>query len=319
MYICRVYLLTYLLTYYGNNVAGYTFRDFFLSIYLSIFANAARHVELVAMLLSPASAGPSTEADLARLLELAGTPVRPSTPQQAPAGAPVEATSSGLFTPPVESGCQAEAGSTPPGVVESVAACRPGPAAAVQSAQGERRCEEPLRPLLATRDGQPHHPAEHGRSDARQLCAAVCSSCCFSALEATAATKPSRPERPRARVVAFALVAAAVLAAVVVLGSVLGARPARPRPPPPAAFTPSSLEASHLGSSRLGSSHPPGGAAVRAGAAAPHAAAGHSGHKRAGGGGASSSPPSSSHYHHRRRRHHHHHHHHHHHYPPAAT
>ena len=36
MYICRVYLLTYLLTYYGNNVAGYTFRDFFhLSIYLS--------------------------------------------------------------------------------------------------------------------------------------------------------------------------------------------------------------------------------------------------------------------------------------------
>ena len=196
--------------------------------------------------------------------------------------------SNGVFTPSVarESGCQAEAGSTRPGAVESVAACTPGPAAAVHSAQGERRCE-PLRPLLAPGDGRPHRPAEHGPSDARQLCAAVCS----SVLGATAATKPSRPERWRARVVAIALVAAVALAALATLGSVLGARPAPPRPPPPEGFTPSSLE----GSSHLGSSHPPGVAAVRGGAGAPHAATGHSGahsaHKRAGGGGASSPPP----------------------------
>ena len=43
-------------------------------------------------MLSPAPAGPSTEDDLARLLELAGTPVRQPTPQRAPAGAEVEAT-----------------------------------------------------------------------------------------------------------------------------------------------------------------------------------------------------------------------------------
>ena len=235
-------------------------------------------------MLSPASAGPSTEDDLARLLELAGTPVRPPTPQRAPAGAEVEATSNGVFTPSVawESWCQAEAGSTRPGAVESVTACKPGPAAAVHIAQGERRCEEPLRPLLAPGNGRPHRPAEHGPSDARQLYAAVCS----SVIEATAATKPSRPERWRARVVAIALVAAVALAALVTLGSVLGARPA----PPPEGFAPSSLEGGRLGSSR-----PPGVAAVRGGAGAPHAATGHSGphsaHKRAGGGAASSPPP----------------------------
>ena len=170
----------------------------------------------------------------------------------------MEATSNGVFfTPSVarESGCQAEAGSTRPGAFESVSACTPGPAAAVHSAQGERRCEEPLRPLLAPGAGRPHRPAEHVPSDARQLFAAVCS----SMLETTAATKPSRPERLRARVVAIALVAAVALAALVTLGPVLGARPARPRPPPPEGFAPSSLEgSSHLGGSHLGSSHPPG-------------------------------------------------------------
>ena len=221
-------------------------------------------------MLSPPStpiAGPSTQDDLARLLELAGTPVRPG-PTAQPASA--DFFRPAPLTPSVarEAACQAEAGTTPPCVVsrDRVAARKSGPVAVVHSAQGKRRCDEPLLPLLAQGEGRPHRPTEHALSDTRLLCASVC-----SAVLETTTTKQYRPEGLRARIVAFALVAAVAFLAVFVLGTRYAPAPTR-LPPPPATIIPSPLDSSH---------QPPSKAAT-----------GHNatGHKRAGS-GAGSPPP----------------------------
>ena len=229
-----------------------------LSVCRAAVANRPRESNtlLPHRMLSPPStpiAGPSTQDDLARLLELAGTPVRP-VPTAQPASA--DFFRPAPLTPSVarEAACQAEAGTTPPGAVETVAARKSGPA-------------EPLLPLLAQGEGRPHRPTEHTPSDTRLLCASVCS----AVLETTTTTKRYRPEGLRARIVAFALVAAVAFLAVFVLGTRYAPAPTR-LPPPPATIIPSPLDSSH---------QPPSKAAT-----------GHNatGHKRAGS-GAGSPPP----------------------------
>ena len=149
-------------------------------------------------MLSPPTtpAGPSTQDDLARLLELAG-PARPAQPAsaEAEAAAAAEATSPDFaprasLTPSLarEAACHAEAGTTLPCTGEAVDACKPGAAAvlsaaAVVGAQGVRRFEEPIAQgdgrrasdALLRGEGRPHPPSEHRPGDPRRLCAAACS------------------------------------------------------------------------------------------------------------------------------------------------
>ena len=196
---------------------------FMLSVWLGVYG----------LLPSTPIAGPSTQDDLARLLELAGTPVRP-VPTAQPASA--DFFRPAPLTPSVarEAACQAEAGTTPPGAVETVAARKSGPA-------------EPLLPLLAQGEGRPHRPTEHTPRDTRLLCASVCS----AVLETTTTTtKRYRPEGLRARIVAFALVAAVTFLAVFALGTSYS--PAPTTLPPPPAVLPSSLDSSHQPSREAG-------------------------------------------------------------------
>ena len=151
-------------------------------------------------MLSPPStpAGPSTQDDLARLLELAGSPVRPAQSASAEAEmAAAAAASSRDFAPRAsltpslarEAACHAEAGTMPPCTGEAVAACKPGAAAvlsaaAVVGAHGVRRFEEEpvaqgegrrASDALLRGEGRPHPPSEYRPGDPRRLCAAACS------------------------------------------------------------------------------------------------------------------------------------------------